>query len=84
MERRERRRVVDVYVGYHEDRFPEIPADKHREHVVRIRARVLLHILYVVLSKTTVQREKKFFACFFVCFIVLSQSSNIESDKKTY
>ncbi len=28
-----------VYVGYHEDRFPEIPADKHREHVVRVRAR---------------------------------------------
>lgn len=26
---------VAVYVGYHEHRFPEIPADKHREHVVR-------------------------------------------------
>lgn len=25
-----------VYVGYHEHRFPEAPADKHREHVVRV------------------------------------------------
>lgn len=27
-----------VYVGYHDDPFPEIPADKHREHVVQLHA----------------------------------------------
>lgn len=27
-----------VYNGCHEHRFPEISADKHREHVVQIRA----------------------------------------------
>ena len=42
--RRRRRRVDGVYVGCHGHRFPEIPADKHREHVVRGWARAYLYI----------------------------------------
>lgn len=43
--RRGRRRVDGVYVGCHEHRFPETTADKHREHVVRARARASLDIM---------------------------------------